>query len=150
MNSPAVAVAGHAAVPCACRLRGGLSRRALSRTLELIERRLSERLTLTELARAASVSRFHFARMFRVSTGCSPMGYVLRARIERGKQLLLQGSRNVADTAAALGFCDQSHFSRRFKQVTGMSPRDFAEVHGADVRGAASVAPPVSGVMRSA
>jgi AraC family transcriptional regulator len=106
----------------------GLSRRALSRTLDLIERCLGEHLTLADLAAAAAVSRFHFARMFRVSTGRSPKEYLLLARIERSKQLLAQDCGNIAATAAALGFCDQSHFARRFKRLTGMSPRDFASL----------------------
>jgi transcriptional regulator GlxA family with amidase domain len=90
-----------------------------------MEANLGESLTLDDLAGSAGVSRFHFARLFRVSTGSSPMAYLMRLRIGRAKLLLLRGDRSVCDIAAALGFCDQSHFSRTFRRITGQTPREF-------------------------
>ena len=105
----------------------GLSQRALALTLALVERRLGESVSLGELANVAAVSRFHFSRMFRVSTGFSPMGYLLHRRIEAAKAMLERGAGPIADVAAALGFCDQSHFTRRFRRLTGLTPRAFAQ-----------------------
>lgn len=108
----------------------GLSRRALTRACNYIAANLGERFTLDDLARQAGVSRFHFARLFRVSTGDSPMAYLLKSRVERAKQMLLQDDRPVCEIAAALGFCDQSHLTRTFRRMTGLTPREFARQHG--------------------
>jgi transcriptional regulator GlxA family with amidase domain len=118
--------------PGAARGPRGLSRRALTRACSFIAGNLGERFTLDDLARQAGVSRFHFARLFRVSTGYSPMAYLLKSRIERAKQMLLQDDRPVCEIAAALGFCDQSHLTRTFRRMTGATPREFARQH-ADV-----------------
>ncbi|HEY5760930.1 MAG TPA: AraC family transcriptional regulator [Steroidobacter sp.] len=107
----------------------GLSRRALNRACSFIAENLGERFTLDDLARQAGVSRFHFARLFRVSTGDSPMAYLLKSRIERAKQMLLQDDRPVCEIAAALGFCDQSHLTRTFRRLTGLTPREFARLN---------------------
>jgi len=103
----------------------GLSGMALRRVRSFMEANLGESLTLDDLAGAAGVSRFHFARLFRVSTGASPMNYLMKLRIVRAKLLLLRNDRSVCDVAAALGFCDQSHFSRTFRRMTGQTPREF-------------------------
>jgi AraC family transcriptional regulator len=113
------------------RPRRGLSRRALNRACSYIAENLGERFTLDDLARQAGVSRFHFARLFRVSTGDSPMAYLLKSRIERAKQMLLQDDRPVCEIAAVLGFCDQSHLTRTFRRLTGVTPREFARRHSA-------------------
>lgn len=107
----------------------GLSRRTLNRACSFIAENLGERFTLDDVARQAGVSRFHFARLFRVSTGDSPMAYLLKSRIERAKQMLLQDDRPVCEIAAALGFCDQSHLTRTFRRLTGLTPREFARLH---------------------
>ncbi|AXQ27512.1 AraC family transcriptional regulator [Solimonas sp. K1W22B-7] len=106
----------------------GLSRRALSKVFSYIGDRLGEKLTLQEIASTACVSRFHFARLFRQSTGSSPMGYLLSARIARAKELLAEGDLSICEVAAVLGFCDQSHFSRNFRRLVGMTPRDYARL----------------------
>jgi len=103
----------------------GLSPAALKRARAFMEANLGESLTLDDLAGAAGVSRFHFARLFRVSTGSSPMNFLMKQRIARAQMLLLRGDRSVCDIAAALGFCDQSHFSRTFRRMTGQTPREF-------------------------
>lgn len=112
------------------RPRRGLSRRALNRACSYIAENLGERFTLNDLAREAGVSRFHFARLFRVSTGDSPMAYLLKSRVERAKQMLLQGELPVCEIAAVLGFCDQSHLTRTFRRLTGVTPRAFARGQG--------------------
>jgi AraC family transcriptional regulator len=106
--------------------RRGLSRRALRRALAFIHEHLCERFTLEAVAGAAGVSRHHFARQFRISTRFSPMVYQMHVRIERSKEMLARGDRSICDIAAALGFCDQSHFTRTFRRMTGLAPRDYA------------------------
>lgn len=103
----------------------GLNLRARHRVDDFIERHLADRFTLADMADAACMSRFHFSRMFRLTFGVSPMEYVLRRRIERAKPMLLDRRLSIADVAATLGFCDQSHFTRSFRRVTGYPPRQF-------------------------
>jgi AraC family transcriptional regulator len=105
--------------------RGALKLRAFREVKAYIEQHIDERLSLGELARVAGVSRFHFARQFRLRTGESPMGFLLRTRIERGKSLLRESAASIGDVAAALGFADQSHFTRTFKRLVGVPPREY-------------------------
>jgi AraC-like DNA-binding protein len=108
------------------RFRGGLAGGALRRVRAYIDAHLGERISLDELARQAGVSRFHFARQFRLSTGESPMGYLRRVRIERSKGILQSCDTTIAEVAARLGFSDQSHFTRTFGRLVGVSPGSFA------------------------
>lgn len=106
--------------------RGGLAGGALRRVRAYIDDHIGERISLDELAREAGVSRFHFARQFRLSTGESPMGYVRRIRVERSKSILQARGSSIAEVAARMGFSDQSHFTRIFGRLVGVSPGNFA------------------------
>jgi AraC family transcriptional regulator len=108
------------------RFRGGLAGGALRRVRAYIDDHISERISLDELACQAGVSRFHFARQFRLSTGESPMGYLRQVRIERSKSILQTRNATIAEVAARLGFSDQSHFTRIFVRLVGVSPGSFA------------------------
>ena len=108
------------------RFRGGLAGGALRRVRAYIEDHIGERISLDQLAQQAGVSRFHFARQFRLSTGESPMGYLRRARIERSKSILQTRDTTIAEVAVRLGFSDQSHFTRTFGRLVGVSPGSFA------------------------
>jgi len=112
--------------PCGDTLGPGLSPRALARAQAFIAAHLSESFGLSDLAAAACISRFHFARLFRASTGYSPMAYVLKARMDAAKRMLVAGDQKIAATAAALGFFDQSHFTRTFRRETGVSPGTYS------------------------
>ena len=104
-----------------------MNARALDRVRDYIEAHLGEPLTLDSLARAACLSRFHFARAFRRATGASPMSYITARRLESAKQLLREGrAETICDVAAELGFCDQSHFTRVFRKATGLTPSHYA------------------------
>jgi transcriptional regulator GlxA family with amidase domain len=93
-----------------------------------MERHIGDNVSLDDIARAACVSRSHFTRLFRVSMGASPMYHLLRMRIERAKTLLAQNDQSICSIALSLGFFDQSHFSRTFRRMTGMSPSEFARM----------------------
>lgn len=104
---------------------GTLSTEAVARVRSYIEENVGERISLEDLARIAQVSRFHFARQFRLRTGESPMGYLLRARIERAKRMLSDSAMKIAEIAVTLGFADQSHFTRTFRRFVGTSPSEY-------------------------
>jgi len=118
--------AHHTAQPGRARFRGGLAGGALRRVRVYIDDHIGERISLDELARQAGVSRFHFARQFRLTTGESPMGYVRRVRIERSKSILQTRDVTIAEIAVRLGFSDQSHFTRIFGRLVGVPPGSFA------------------------
>ena len=100
----------------------GLDRRRLTRVKEYIAANLEGDLTITELARVASLSRFHFARAFKAAVGKSPHQYVSTHRLERAKELLTGGDRPILDIALALNFSSQANFTRAFREGTGVTP----------------------------
>ena len=108
----------------------GLSPQTLTRIVDHIEDHLDQPITLTELAAAAGVSRFHFSRLFRQSTGFSPIAYVERLRLARAQDLLKLGKLPIVEVALAVGFCDQSAFTRRFHRHLGTTPAAFARDNG--------------------
>ena len=82
-------------------------------------------ITLPDLSRAASVSQEHLCRLFKASTGRSPVETVRLARLDRAAVLLTRTNYSVAEIGAACGFPNPFHFSRRFKEAFGLSPRDL-------------------------
>lgn len=77
---------------------------------------------LPALAREAGYSADHFSRVFAQIKGLSPQAFVMRARIERAKQLLAETSLTIGEVAAMLGYSDVYFFSRQFRQVAGVPP----------------------------
>lgn len=104
-------------------ITGNPSNVVIQRVVEYIHDNLGQQLTLTELAFIANMSSYHFSRTFKQATGMAPHQYVLYTRIERAKGLLLQGKLSVAEVATRVGFFDQSHFTRYFKRIVGVTPQ---------------------------
>lgn len=98
----------------------------MRRVAEYLDDHIGDEVCLDDLAKLASVSRFHFARCFRGSTGEAPMAFLRRRRIERAKDLLERGDRPISDIAVEVGFYDQSHFTRHFTRIVGTTPGRFA------------------------
>jgi AraC-like DNA-binding protein len=103
----------------------GLPDHLLRRAVDFIRSNLSHDLSLGELARAANLSPFYFARLFKQSTGIAPHGYVMARRIERAKELLHNGMLPIVEVALETGFADQSHMTGVFRKLTGVTPRNF-------------------------
>ncbi len=104
---------------------GGLSQQRLRAVLQHIEQHLAEDLNLNALAQRAGLSAYHFARMFKESTGTSPHQYVLRCRVERARLLLQVAGGRVVDVALKVGFSDQGHMARHFKRAYGVTPEVY-------------------------
>jgi AraC-like DNA-binding protein len=90
---------------------------------------LAQPIDLTTLCERSGYSSAQLSRLFRATTGESPMAYVTRLRIETASWLLLETQLSVTEVARAVGFGDLYHFSRRFRQLRGISPSRF-RAHG--------------------
>lgn len=110
--------------------RGKLSGLQLRQVIEYIHEHLSEDLSLVALANQANLSPYHFARLFKRSLGLSPHQYVLQNRVERAKQLIsVSPYLNLTDIGLRVGFYDQAHFTKAFKQIVGVLPKSFSKLH---------------------
>ena len=101
--------------------------RALLRVRDWIDAEPEADVPLAELAAQASLSRFQLVRSFARLTGLTPHAYRLQRRVQAARRLILDGT-PLADAAAASGFSDQSHMTRLFRRVYGLSPGAFAKV----------------------
>jgi AraC family transcriptional regulator len=93
----------------------------LARLDRHITRNLDTPLTLDRLASVVGRSRFHFARLFKASTGVTPHQYVIRRRVERARELLRAGG-VIAEVAVAVGFASQSHLTAHVRRAFGCTP----------------------------
>jgi AraC family transcriptional regulator len=102
-------------------IKGGLAPAVSRRAIERMRDRLDDPPTLDELAAEAGLSPFHFQRMFRASHGVSPHRWIEALRVEEAKRLMRAGD-DLAEVAAACGWCHQSAFTRTFRAATGLTP----------------------------
>lgn len=103
----------------------GLSEQKLRLVIDYIQEHLDQDLSLAELAGLVQLSPYHFARLFKRSTGLSPHKYLLKCRIERVKQLLIARKLSLAEIACVVGFSSQSHLNYHFKRLVGVTPKAF-------------------------
>ena len=111
--------------PASAPPRGGIRPHALARVLKLIESRLQEPLLVEDLAREACLSPFHFARMFKQSTGQSPHAYLVARRLERARQMLVASDLSIREVSRLAGFSTHAHFCSVFRAKTGMTPAAY-------------------------
>jgi AraC family transcriptional regulator len=88
-----------------------------------------ESVSLSDISAELGLSQWHFSRQFRRTTGLSPYQFLIRSRIERARSLLESG-RSIAEVAALIGFCDQSHMHRHFKRIFGVTPASIRPGRG--------------------
>jgi AraC family transcriptional regulator len=106
---------------------GCLPQAKLNQVLDYIQAHLAQDLTLAELAAIAQVSPNYFATQFKQSLGIAPHQYVVQQRIERAKTLMTMEKGSIAEIAGLVGFADQSHFTRHFKRIVGVTPKKFLD-----------------------
>jgi len=95
------------------------------RIIELIDSRLSEDISLDDLACSVGLSPFHFSRQFKSEFGLAPYAYVIRKRVTKAQEMLRQGNTAHKVVALECGFSDQSHFCRTFRKVVGATPAQY-------------------------
>lgn len=103
--------------------------RAVVQALNFIHQNYAMDVGLAEIAAAAHLSTYHLTRVFKKATGVSPHQYLVQVRVNSARALLTAGAgdRSLAEIAAAVGFADQSHLTRHFKRVLGMTPKQLRQ-----------------------
>lgn len=109
------------------RSRAGMVDRRLRRSIELMHDHYQRDLALGEIAAAAYLSDFHFARLFKQVTGQTPHAYLASIRIDHAKQLLAATDLSISDVGERVGYHSPSHFGKVFRQATGLTPSAFRE-----------------------
>ena len=119
-------LAAHAGSPTTLRpVSGGLPPRVLRRALERLRSESDADVSLAALAADAGLSRFHFCRAFKESTGMPPHAWLRQYRLEQAKAMLRDPSLSIIAVAVALGYASQTAFAAAFKKLTGVSPSEF-------------------------
>jgi AraC family transcriptional regulator len=111
----------------------GLSQSQLARVIDYMKANLTQDLSILDLATLTGMSESHFSRSFKRSVGIAPYRYLIQQRVERAKQLLERRfSRGEAPPTIAIssialdcGFANQTHLTKVFRQMTGMTPKAY-------------------------
>lgn len=105
--------------------RGRIPPRWLEQAKDVLHAQFSTSLTLTDIAEAVGVHPSHLAREFRKHYRHTVGEYVRQLRVEYARLQISAGGGTLAEIAAAAGFADQSHFTRTFRQHTGLTPLEY-------------------------
>ena len=98
----------------------------LSSAITFMEQNYSQPILMTELARMVNLGASAFRHSFKYLTGLSPKDYLIRLRIEQAAEMMVDNSEiKVIDASIAVGFDNSSYFSRKFKEIIGMTPIKF-------------------------
>ncbi len=116
---------------CYSRARDADSRHLLkiARAITHLESSPAAGVTLEELADMAGMSKRSLARAFHEATGVPPIAYLIQLRINRAAAMLRSSTASVTEIAFHVGFGDSNYFTRQFTKQTGLSPRQYRQVH---------------------
>ncbi len=95
------------------------------KTMEYIRQNYDRKLSLDDIAQHVYLSRSYLSSLFREETGQTLFSYINRVRVEKSKLFLMDSSVSLAEAAAQCGFEDQSYFTKVFRKITGMSPKQY-------------------------
>ena len=104
---------------------GQLPAYKLRRAITYMNEHLDQELSLEVIANDLSMSAFHFAHLFKQTTGLPPYQYLIELRLERAKVLLRSTDLSITDIAQRVGYWNNSHFAVAFHRATGCTPREF-------------------------
>lgn len=97
----------------------------VNRAMEFLHSHAGDRVSLDDASKAAGVGPFHLIRLFQKHLGLTPYAYLTQIRVGKSRHLLKLGQ-PAAQVALDVGFADQAHFTKRFKQLTGTTPAFYA------------------------
>jgi len=101
------------------------SKDPVSQSINFMLENISRKFRLDELANEVKLSASHYSRIFLARTGHSPIDYFIQLKIQRACRLLDRNVQSIVEVAREIGFEDQFYFSRQFKKVMGISPREY-------------------------
>ena len=120
-------------VQCSAGRRSGGERRVrdfyIKEALTFIEQNYQRDISIEEIAAVSGLNRSYFGKVFRDAVGESPQAYLLHYRMARAAQLLKETRLSIGEIAAQVSYDNQLHFSRAFKNVHGVSPREYRSTH---------------------
>ncbi|EUJ49244.1 helix-turn-helix transcriptional regulator [Paenilisteria rocourtiae] len=104
----------------------------IEKVIAYMQLHVEQSITLTELANLVHLSPTYLSRIFKETTGYPIIAFFNKIKIDMAKELMLGGTKKVKDISAQLGFSDEFYFSRLFKQVEGISPKEYynRNIHG--------------------
>ena len=108
--------------PRVCPPRGGLAPWQTKLVNRYVREHLSSNIRIATLAQMVQLSASHFHRAFRCSFGEAPGSYIVKSRVMRAQQLMLNSDFSLVQIALEIGMCDQPHFCRTFRRVVGINP----------------------------
>ena len=104
---------------------GGLSPKVLLRAIERLRSNSDADVSLDALASDAGLSRFHFCRAFKESTGLSPHAWLRQYRLEQAMNMLRNTDASIVSVAVEFGYASQTAFTAAFRRLTGEAPSDW-------------------------
>ncbi|UPQ75563.1 helix-turn-helix transcriptional regulator [Chryseobacterium nepalense] len=108
------------------------NRSRISFAVDYIRKNLHQKLSIESIAKLAYVSKSNFFRMFKDELGTSPNEFILQERISRAKELL-KSRNSIKETAFQTGFSDANYFTRVFKQLVGVTPKNYQDKNTLDI-----------------
>src|ERR1700687_4998662 len=110
--------------------RGGLAAWQIVRVRAYIDSIFHHTIHIRDLSAVARRSKAHFSRKFKLAVGKSPHAYVVRRRLERACHLMMTSAEPLSEIALSVGFSDQAHLCRLFRQAFGQSPAHWRRERG--------------------
>ncbi len=110
-----------------CNSRDARKASQITPAIQYVDTNYGRALSLTEIARAAHLSPSRLAHVFKEHTGLTVVDYITQVRIGHAKELLLSTAKSCIDVCFAVGYSNQSYFTRTFREQTGMTPRQFRQ-----------------------
>jgi AraC family transcriptional regulator len=110
--------------------RGGLAAWQIVRVRAYIDNNLQRAIHIRDLSAVARRSPAHFSRKFKLAVGESPHAYVVKRRLERACHLMMTSAASLSEIALNVGFSDQAHLCRLFRQAFGQSPANWRRERG--------------------
>lgn len=99
----------------------------VEKALQFIRTNYSQTVKVSDIARYVGLDRSYLGSVFRERMSCSLQDYIIRFRVERACELMSAGGLSIGDVSRSVGYDDQLQFSRRFKKIKGLSPREYRQ-----------------------